>query len=247
MKAEGKSRRRRRASSPDRASHDSRVRALAGEVLDTLMQIRRLEEGEVANPAVLQAGLKEQLEPLRKRAVKDGLSQEEANQILYALAAFADEVGSHSKSESVATYWNENKLQMTYFNENLAGEHFFDRLEELLKAGESIEAILAYYYCLNLGFKGQYAVTGGDAALIEIVEKVRAHLSKHGMADPDSLSVRAERVDTTARDDRRHLLLLAIPICAVVFSLLAYLLFGRVQPEIDATIATIDEIVHSGG
>jgi type IV/VI secretion system ImpK/VasF family protein len=74
----------------------------------------------------------------------------------YALAAYVDEVVLASNWMGKLT-WVGNPLQLDFFGERLAGEHFFERLEKLLISGaKEIDALMIYYICLQLGFKGKY-------------------------------------------------------------------------------------------
>lgn len=77
---------------------------------------------------------------------------------MFALVAFIDELVLTSKHPARAA-WSDQPLQLTYFNENSAGEEFYVRLEAA-RRGESVRDVdvqEAFYLCLSLGFHGRYA------------------------------------------------------------------------------------------
>ena len=54
-------------------------------------------------------------------------------------------------------------LQLRVFGDQLAGEHFFHRLEDLRAKGVvHVEALEVFHMCLLLGFQGRYALDGRD-------------------------------------------------------------------------------------
>lgn len=59
--------------------------------------------------------------------------------------------------------WERRPLQLLLFGDQLAGEHFFDKLEQLrLRGSERLQALQVFHMCLLLGFKGRYALEGAD-------------------------------------------------------------------------------------
>ena len=54
-------------------------------------------------------------------------------------------------------------MQLRLFGEHLAGEHFFDRLDELRAQGAPrLPSLEVYHYCLLLGFEGKYRLEGPE-------------------------------------------------------------------------------------
>lgn len=93
----------------------------------------------------------------------------------YALAALIDETVMTS-SWSGRDAWMANPLQLTLFGEHLAGEGFFERLQNLQEQGESaLVPLEIYFLCLQLGFQGQYR-DGDEAVLRRIVLSVKNQL-----------------------------------------------------------------------
>ncbi len=76
----------------------------------------------------------------------------------YIMAAFADEFFLTLDWRG-KTVWEQNLVEMNLFNSHVAGDLFFDRLDDYLqttggKTGRSMGAL--FYYVLSLGFQGKY-------------------------------------------------------------------------------------------
>jgi len=73
-----------------------------------------------------------------------------------------DEIILRSSYE-VRDAWETRPLQLRVFGDQLAGEHFFHRLEDLrAKGAQQVEALEVFHMCLLLGFQGRYALDGKD-------------------------------------------------------------------------------------
>ena len=72
---------------------------------------------------------------------------------LYAIVAFMDEQILRSQW-SGRQQWMSQPLQLTYFNENTAGEGFFTRMQALEQRPNQAHVLEIYYLCLALGFRG---------------------------------------------------------------------------------------------
>jgi type VI secretion system protein ImpK len=96
-------------------------------------------------------------------------------EVLYPLAAFADEV--FMGMPPYRARWVTNPLQLRYFKLVDAGEAFFSRLEKLIAAPEGKKRLLELYFiCLALGFKGIYGI-GGHGGLRELFEDLSTKLT----------------------------------------------------------------------
>ena len=91
-----------------------------------------------------------------------GKPAEAVEQAKYALAAFIDETVINSENNCRDT-WIAEPLQTQFFNDNLAGENFFKRLEALLPdLRKHLEAAEVFYFCMALGFQGRYRISGHE-------------------------------------------------------------------------------------
>jgi type VI secretion system protein ImpK len=80
----------------------------------------------------------------------------------YAFCAAVDEIILRSQYE-IREAWETRPLQLRLFGDQLAGEHFFQRLEDLRARGSAhLQALEVFHMCLLLGFQGRYALDGED-------------------------------------------------------------------------------------
>jgi type VI secretion system protein ImpK len=80
----------------------------------------------------------------------------------YAFCAAVDEIILGS-DYAIREAWETRPLQLRLFGDQLAGEHFFQRLEDLRAKGSAhLQALEVYHLCLLLGFQGRFALDGRD-------------------------------------------------------------------------------------
>lgn len=80
----------------------------------------------------------------------------------YAFCALMDEI-ILSSDFALRDEWERMPLQLRLFGEHLAGEGFFNRLEQLRNTpAENIEPLEVFYTCLLLGFQGKYLLEGQE-------------------------------------------------------------------------------------
>lgn len=102
------------------------------------------------------------LDSTERGAVKLGIGSEDVYAAKYAFCAALDEA-MLSQPSDLREEWERNPLQLRLFGEHLAGEHFFDRLEQLRAQGAPrLPSLEVYYYCLLLGFEGKYRLEGPE-------------------------------------------------------------------------------------
>lgn len=126
-------------------------------------------------PDVLRRRISTLFEQMEERARGAGIPPQDVGEAKYALAAFIDEQILRSQWDG-RQQWMSKPLQLVYFNENTAGEGFFQHLTQL-ESQNKLHVVQVYYLCLTLGFQGQYAVRGGEG-LGEIVDRLRVKLGK---------------------------------------------------------------------
>ena len=64
---------------------------------------------------------------------------------------------------NIREIWERRPLQLVLFGDQLAGEHFFDKLEAARNGGSSrINALEVFHMCLLVGFKGRYLLEGPE-------------------------------------------------------------------------------------
>jgi type VI secretion system protein ImpK len=97
-----------------------------------------------------------------KNATKHNFSAEDIFDAKYALCASIDET-ILSSSMGIRSIWERRPLQLTLFGDQLAGEHFFDKLETARNGGaRRVNALEVFHMCLLLGFKGKFLLEGPE-------------------------------------------------------------------------------------
>jgi type VI secretion system protein ImpK len=194
-------------------------------VFNGLAQIQRMDPHAGAMPELIYQQFSTYVEQAARAATRMGFTQTDADDIRFALVALTDETVLQ-KGGPLRDYWLPRPLQLRYFNENVAGEAFFSRLDGIRKDPARSDVLRVYYLCLLFGFRGQYAVRGGQTDLSEIIERVRDELVRHkAIASDVPLSPNGKRPYEAIADARRNSLLVWISVAAATASLVVYLWF----------------------
>lgn len=135
--------------------------ALATDIL--LIGVKIMETPHLGEPDSLKKLLLSYFKDFERQCSIHGKPPELTNHARYALAAFIDETIINTPNNCRES-WVNQPLQVEFFNDHSAGEHFFKRLEELLPdIRRNIEAVEVYSQCLALGFQGRYRVQNTEA------------------------------------------------------------------------------------
>ena len=106
--------------------------------------------------------IQEFLDDVERGANRLGIATEDVYAARYAYCAAVDEA-ILAQPSPLRDAWELNPLQLRLFGEHLAGEHFFDRLDELRAQGAPrLPSLEVYHYCLLLGFEGKYRLEGSE-------------------------------------------------------------------------------------
>lgn len=91
-----------------------------------------------------------------------GASADDVHAARYAFCAAVDEIILRSPYP-VREAWQTRPLQLRLFGDQLAGEHFFHKLEDLRARGAAhLQVLEVFHMCLLLGFQGRYAIDGDE-------------------------------------------------------------------------------------
>jgi type VI secretion system protein ImpK len=100
----------------------------------------------------------------------------------FAFCALLDELAMGAGAD-VRDEWEREPLQLKHFGEHLAGESFFQRLEQLRYNPERhIETLECFHRCLLLGFRGRYLLEGSERLDYLIAQIGREIASVRGAA-----------------------------------------------------------------
>ncbi len=106
--------------------------------------------------------VREFLEGVDKGSRRLGLASSDVHLSKYAFAALLDETVLTSQS-SIRPAWERKPLQLELFGDQLAGQHFFDRLEELRREGVAkVQVLEVFHMALLMGFQGKYRIEGPE-------------------------------------------------------------------------------------
>lgn len=95
-------------------------------------------------------------------AKKLDVAAEDVHMAKFAFCAAIDEL-ILSSSFKIRAEWERKPLQLALFGEQLAGEKFFEYLEECRARGVTrLQALEVFHMCLLLGFKGKYIFEGPE-------------------------------------------------------------------------------------
>jgi type VI secretion system protein ImpK len=104
--------------------------------------------------------IKRFLDDFEKEARRNGASADDIYAAKYAFCAAIDEAVLGS-GFAIRDAWERQPLQLIFFGEQLAGEHFFAKLEELRAQGaRRVQALEVFHHCLLHGFRGKYMLEG---------------------------------------------------------------------------------------
>lgn len=102
------------------------------------------------------------LEDFDRNAKKMGASSDDIHAAKYAFCAAVDEIILRSQFDIKAA-WERRPLQLLIFGDQLAGENFYNRLDNLRTKGAAhIQALEVFHMCLLLGFEGKYMLEGSE-------------------------------------------------------------------------------------
>jgi len=171
------------------------VNQATAECFNALTQLRELE-APIGTPDMIHNRLIGFVDAMREKARDIGISQRDADDMAYAIVALCDEIAM-GKPEPMRGYWMSRPLQLHFFQENLAGDGFFNRLEEIRRDTRRLDVLRVYYQCLLLGFQGKYAMRGGEIELLRIVDSIRPEVNRH-IEVPDNLSPAGDLTEAAA-------------------------------------------------
>jgi type VI secretion system protein ImpK len=154
------------ASLPPRAAdfYGSRpAKSLLDLLYDGFLMLFLLKSGqEPVDAASFSARVQQFLADFERSAKKMDIPAEDVYATKYAFCAAVDETVLTS-GFSIRDAWMLQPLQLTLFGEQLAGENFFARLEDLRAQGAPrLQSLEVFYMCLLLGFQGKYMIEGQE-------------------------------------------------------------------------------------
>jgi type VI secretion system protein ImpK len=146
------------------------------EVLTAIERLRGSRQG-VSDANAFRHHAREALRTAAGQALAAGYTAEDVKYATYATVAFLDESVLNSHNPVFAD-WARKPLQEEMFGTQIAGEVFFQQLQQLLGRNDSADLadlLEVYYLCLVLGFGGRYSA-GNRGELGQIMSMTAAKI-----------------------------------------------------------------------
>ncbi|AKJ06810.1 type VI secretion system protein ImpK [Archangium gephyra] len=211
-----------------------RVTEATKDCFDAAIRIRNSDAATVPPPEVLHHRLRGVVDEMLRRAAVLGFSHQDAQDMAYAIVALLDEAAL-TRPEPYRSFWMTNLLQLQYFNENVAGDGFFHRLQGIRKDPHRAEVLQVYYLCMLFGFQGRYRIRGGELELMTLIDSVQKDLERAKPFDYDVLSPHGERPTESMLAGKRRISPMVISLGAMMLALLVY---GGLVLGLDGTVDT---------
>lgn len=127
----------------------------------------------------LRARVKEFLGTVERGGKKLGSAAEDVYLAKYAYCSLVDEAVLTSQS-SIREAWARKPLQLELFGDQLAGENFFVKLEELRREGAArVQVLEVFHMCLLLGFQGRFMLEDGSEKLGFLCDRLGDEIANH--------------------------------------------------------------------
>ena len=136
--------------------------ALAFQEILTVSERLRTGRQAVSDPAAFRHFILEGLKTADAEARRQGYASEDIKLAIFAVVAFLDESVLNLRAPVFAD-WPRRPLQEELFGHHVAGEVFFQNLQQLLGKSDShdlADLLEVYHLCLLLGFAGRYSLAG---------------------------------------------------------------------------------------
>lgn len=165
------------AATPARKPTRPSLLELTSGIFSLILSLRRA--GDLGPEETLRQRITSYFAGFEREARDLGIVHEDVDKARFALVAFLDETvldADWSQREP----WRDRPLQLDLFAERRGGQRFFDELTQLRRLGEAKrEVVEVYHQCLNLGFEGQYRISGREQ-----LEQLKADLDRQLGYDP---------------------------------------------------------------
>lgn len=149
------------------------------EVLTAIVRLRS-DRQEIADAESFRTRAREALKSaIQEARTRGGYQTEDIRMATLALVGFLDESVLNTRSPVFAG-WSRKPLQEELFGIHMAGELFFQNIEQLLGRTDSADLadlLEVYLLCLLLGFGGRYSA-GGRADLQAITRAIAERIAR---------------------------------------------------------------------
>lgn len=150
------------AKPPHQARDDAQRQQLASSEMPGVERQSPPPDAALMDETIFKEKIKAFLSEFDREARKLRANADDIESAKYAFCSALDEIVLNS-ALSLRMNWSQRPMQLVVFGDQLAGDHFYDRLEELRsKGGVRLAALEVFHVCLLLGFKGKYLHDASD-------------------------------------------------------------------------------------
>jgi type VI secretion system protein ImpK len=212
----------------DGAPSRTRLAVALQEALTTVARLRANKQ--VATDAeAFRVRIKQVLATAEQEARAAGYGADDVRFALFAIIAFLDETVLNS-GQPMFAHWSSRTLQEEVFGVHMAGELFFQYLQQLMARQDSpdlADVLEVYSLCLLLGFKGRYSRTHDGGEIPQLVRQLGEKTTRiRGQAGELSPRWRPSRGDIGRRRDPWLPRLLIAAAASLVLAIGMYVYFS---------------------
>lgn len=137
------------------------LKSLSRDFISMVLMVRRGQEAE--NVESFLERVDRWFKEFEENARAENYSAEQVKDAQYALCAFLDESILKSGVGNIRAHVEMDPFQYRYFGVHLAGEGFYERLDNLrTDLRSNVDVLEVYHLCLALGFEGKYSFENRD-------------------------------------------------------------------------------------
>ncbi|MCB4359510.1 type IVB secretion system protein IcmH/DotU [Quatrionicoccus australiensis] len=183
------------------------------------------------------------LDNFEKVAKKGNFNSEDIFDAKYALCASIDET-ILSSNMNIRDTWERRPLQLVLFGDQLAGEHFFSKLEVARNGGANrINSLEVFHMCLLAGFKGKFLLEGPEK--LKYLTSQLGEQIAHIKGKPTPFAAHWEAPDSISNALKREIPMWVIGSVLALFGLIAYVgLNWHAQRKIEQALSPYHAIVQ---
>jgi type VI secretion system protein ImpK len=207
---------------PEESVTDRPAKSLVDLLYDGFYMLILLNNRSVPkDPDEFSGNIQKFLDQFERAAKKNNFNAEDIFDAKYAFCAAIDEAVLSSKM-NIRDVWERRPLQLVLFGDQLAGEHFFDKLEAARNGGANrINALEVFHMCLLIGFKGRYLLEGPEKLkylTLQLGEQIAHIKGKAATFAPNWAAP-----DTISNAIKRDIPMWVIAAVLALFGLVAYI------------------------
>jgi type VI secretion system protein ImpK len=167
-------------------SPNGRLALALQESLTAIVRLRA-DRQPVTDASAFRAHMLQLLGRAEQEARVAGYDAADVRLAVFATVALLDESALNARQPALAAEWSRRPLQEELFGNHMAGEWFFQHVEQLLSRPDSaqlVDLLEVHQLCLLLGFRGRYGATD-PAALHGFASRIGDRIARFRGAPGD--------------------------------------------------------------